>query len=245
MSTLDPIRCTVEISLPPATLETLSSQSFELYAWKAVQSSQGEGRPLVWWRAPSLAPRIPLAWTRTYQAFGSHDEIVTRRVVHPVSTPIDLGFTWFIGDTLSGPIEREGADNAVSFSSTAMEAIRVGLAQPVGEEFATYCVFPLNTTFGRLIIPRDTVLLAFSNLPMPEGSVSGRSLANPLGREVEDDSVLASTSPGLLIDLELAGMPEVSVRFDLARGGWDWGGFSWGRQVAINEPLVDVLILDP
>lgn len=263
----------VEVNLSEASLRTLADQGFELYAWKAVESSQGGGRPLIWWRPRRLTPRNTVRWGRRYQAFGSHSDIMPGRRIDPSFRAIDVGHTWFINDNLIGPVREEGASTAVSFSSTAVEPLSIGLSQPMADSFATsgnsaksgnsatsdsfftYCVFPLNPRFAAWITPREIVLLAFSTFPMAPGTVSGASLANPLGSNSEDSgadeepsgndggAIRGSASPGLRVDLELAQVPEVTVSFDVL-DGWTWGGFDWGRVVGTGESLTDLLILD-
>lgn len=66
----------VTIIMPQATVEALSTGTYSLYAFKAVQTNAGGGVPLVWFKSDDFGLNTDVSWEIQYQAYTSRSQIV-------------------------------------------------------------------------------------------------------------------------------------------------------------------------
>lgn len=231
---------TVKITIP--TVDELQKNGFILYGYKAVQSSDKAGRPLVWTRN-EYGPITTVEWPADLEAFASTDTIEKDQVISRGSEKsMSSGQIWTIDNTLKGPVTHGGTPEALSIKSRATRSLTCGLSQKQGKTFQPYCAFPLFANFLDTITPLDKVLLAFSTKSMELGTVVEGSLSGTVTPSEALSAEGAAWSPGIFIDLTEAS--ERQVKFDL-QSGWSWGGETWADTVSNTQDVVPLLIEVP
>jgi hypothetical protein len=216
----------IDITMSPATVTALVDGNFNLYGFKAVQTTQGGGAPLVWFQLPrnDYSTLTQVIWSVQYQAYTSRSKIIPNgKVTASFSTEIDLGQTLSVVDGGTGDVTKGGPKQAVSISNTTTTQFTCGISQRAADGSTNpMCAFPLYGQHLDVIAPIEKVLLIFSTTPVNTGTV-----------------IEQAYSPGVLVDLTSSN--ERTVAYDINKG-WSWGGYSWGRAVAATEALVPLLI---
>jgi hypothetical protein len=215
----------IDVTMSPDTVTALVEGNFNLYAFKAVQATQGGGAPLVWFQLPpeDYSTRTQVVWEVQYQAYTSRSKIIPNgKVTASFSTNIDLGQTLNVVAGGTGDVTKGGPRQAVSVNNTTTTQFTCGISQRAGTATNPMCAFPLYGQHLDVIAPIEKVLLMFSTKPVNTGTV-----------------IEQAYSPGVLVDLTSSN--ERTVSYDINKG-WSWGGFSWGRGVAASESLVPLLI---
>ena len=215
----------VVISLDADTLEALTSGSFQLYGFKAVQTTLGGGAPVVWFSVPAqdLAANTAVSWTEQYQAYVSTSQIIPNgQIVANASYPIGLGQTLSVAANGIGTVAGGGPAQAISIDNTISSPYTCGISQVQNGSCNPLCAFPLYGNQMDVIAPIEKVLLMFVSQQINTGTVLERAY-----------------SQGVLIDLTADN--QRSVAYDI-NAGWSWGGFSWAQAVAPNSDLVPLLI---
>ncbi len=232
----------IKIVMSSETVGSLNSGGFYLYSFKAVQSTDQAGRPLIWFRTQNYSLNTTIEWSNRYSAYTSFSRIEqNNQIVIGADIPITPGQTWVIDSNAgTGKVITAGPATAVSIHNTTTQQFTTGLLQPQTNDSKPLCAFPLFGGFVDVITPIDKVLLIFSTELLEPGTVI-ESLFN-LTSELSRGYMWLSTSPGILIDLTDADLREVG--FDINEG-WSWGGFSWARGVSATENLVPLLIEGP
>lgn len=215
----------IDVTMSPDTVTALVQGNYNLYAFKAVQATQGGGAPLVWFQLPpdDYSTRTQVVWEVQYQAYTSRSKIIPNgKVTASFSTDIDLGQTLNVAAGGTGDVTTGGPKQAVSVNNTTTTQFTCGISQRAGGSTNPMCAFPLYGQHLDVMAPIEKVLLIFSTTPVNTGTV-----------------IEQAYSPGVLIDLTSSN--ERTVNYDINKG-WSWGGFSWGRGVAAKESLVPLLI---
>ncbi len=221
----------VTISMSGSTVQTLLASNFQLYGFKAVQTTLGGGAPTVWFKTGTFSSTTAVNWTEQYQAytsttvnFGPNTQIVASD-----SQNINLGQTMTVAAGGIGTVVNGGTTSAISIFNTTSTQFTCGINQMQsvnGAQVPTpLCAFPLYGNMLDVIAPIERVLLMFSTLPVNTGTV-----------------IYQAYSQGVLIDL--TSVQQRAVTFDI-NAGWSWGGGSWGQSVAANANLVPLLIETP
>lgn len=219
----------IDFTLSSDTLTALDSGNYNLYGFKAVQTSQGGGAPLVWFQlAPNhFSTSMTLKWTEQYQAYTSSSEITPGyQITAGYSAPVTLGQTLQVGANGFGPVVGGGDPQAISINNTIAQQFTCGISQSAADGSTNpLCAFPLYGNQLDVIVPIEKVLLLFSTTPVNTGAV-----------------VEQAYGPGILVDLTGATPARRGgIAYDINLG-WSWGAFSWGQSVAAKDTLVPLLI---
>ncbi len=213
----------VDITLSPETVTALNGGTYYLYGFKAVQATQGGGKPLVWFKTEAYSANTNVAWTEDYEAYTSRNSIITNgEITASFSTPANLGETLQVQPGGVGPVVAGGPDTAISILNTTDDQFTCGISERQDGVAKPMCAFPLYGNQMDVIAPIEKVLFMFSTKPVNTGTV-----------------VEQAYSSSILIDLTSSNNRAVS--FDINKG-WDWGGFNWGRALAPDVNLVPLLI---
>lgn len=216
----------VTISLDETTLTDLVSGNYQLYGFKAVQTSQGGGAPLVWFSTQNFMASTVVNWEEQYQAFTSLSQIIPGGTIN-ASSPYDITLdqTLNVGPNGVSTVTEGGTASAISIKNTTSTQFTCGISEIQDGSPLPLCAFPLYGNQVDVIAPIEKVLLMFSTVPVNTGTV-----------------IEQAYSQAILIDL--TGDNQRSVSFDM-NNGWNWGGFSWAQAVPADANLVPLLIEAP
>jgi len=201
-----------------------SSITQHRYGFKAVQSQQGGGAPLVWFQTQKYSATTKVQWEVQYQAYASRDQIIPHgQVTASDAKNINLGQSVDVtsGGILDTP-KSSPPDTAISLINVTQEPYTGGISVVQDGAAKPICAFPLYGQQMDVIAPIEKVLLMFSTTPINTGTV-----------------IEQAYSSGIFVDL--TAQNQRSVSFDVNKG-WDWGGFGWAKAVLPNEQLVPLLI---
>lgn len=216
----------VTINLDSTTVSDLVSGNYQLYGFKAVQTTQGGGAPLVWFSSTDFMSQTVVSWEEQYQAFTSLSQIIANGQIQ-ASSPYDITLeqTLNVGANGVGNVTDGGTAGAISILNTTSQQFTCGISEMQNGTAMPMCAFPLYGNGLDVIAPIEKVLLMFSTLPVNTGTV-----------------IEQAYSQGILIDL--TGNNEQTVAFDINEG-WSWGGYSWAQSVQANANLIPLLIEPP
>lgn len=217
---------TVTIAMSPPTLKALERSGYSLFGFLGVRCSDAAAVPLVWYQTRDYLLSTVVTWAPVYQAYLSFSPIgPTAPIVPGASVPIDIGQMLTVGQTGPEQVGAGPSSQGVAFLNRSSRPFTCGLAEPVppdGTAFNPVCAAPLYGTNGQLFVPAPRLLLLFSTVPVPTGTVLERA-----------------TGPGLLIDM--TGATDRAVTYDI-NSGWDCGSAVWGRVVAPFAELAPLLV---
>jgi hypothetical protein len=216
----------VTINMKPETVTKLVDGLYNLYGFKAVQSTQGGGAPLVWFKMDEFSANNHVDWTVQYQAYTSRSVIIPNgQITASYNTDIDLGQQLNVVAGGTGSVASGGPSTAISIYNTTETPFACGISEVVAGTAKALCAFPLYGTQLDVMAPIAKVLLMFSTNPVNTGTV-----------------IEQAYSPGIFIDLTAKN--ERTVDYDI-NTGWSWGGAVWARQIPPNANLVPLLIESP
>jgi hypothetical protein len=219
----------VDITMTKATVDALHGGNYRLYGFKAVQTNQGGGVPVVWFQlmSPKYSTGTAIVWNVQYQAYTSEATIVSGgKVTATFAADIDLGQTLNVEADGTGSVKDGGPAKAISILNTSSEEFTCGTSQQLADgSYSPMCAFPLYGNQLDAIAPIEKILLMFSTEPADTGTV-----------------VEQAYTQSILIDLTSANLRE--VYFDVNQG-WSWGGYNWAATYPPNEDLVPLLIESP
>ncbi len=222
----------VTITMSADTVTKLFNGHYNLYGFKAIQSTQGGGLPLVWFGTDSFAQNIMISWQAQYQAYTSNSEIIPNgQVLVAFSADINLGQILNVAANGVGTVVGGGSATAISIKNTTATPFTCGISEFAGSA-NPICALPLYGNNMDDFTPLEKILLMFST-----------NLMNP-GTAIEyiyDGNSLAAYSPGIFIDL--TNDPQRTVSYDINEG-WSWDGNAWAQQVPSDSNLVPFLIED-
>jgi hypothetical protein len=224
----EPTPYSVTISMSLSTVQQLLSSNFQLYGFKAVQTSGGGGAPTVWFNTSNLSTTTAVDWVEQYQAYTSNTVNFGPNTQIVASFSADIGLNQTLNVQLGGggPVTDGSTPGAITIFNTTSTQYTCGINQMQsvgGAQVPTpLCAFPLYGNMQDIIAPVERVLFMFSTTPVNTGTV-----------------IYEMSSGGLLIDLTAEN--ERAVSFDI-NAGWNWGGTSWGQSVPANADLVRLLI---
>jgi hypothetical protein len=217
---------TIDISMSDDTVAKLLGQGFSLFAFKAVDSSNTGGVPLVWFKTQNFATDTLVEWKVDYEAYTSLTAIVPKgKITASNHYGIDLGQRLVVmGDTGTGNVDKNGVPKAISIlnQSPKHKPMTCGIAQLVGGSATPMCAFPLNGTGLDVIAPIEKVFLMFATNKVDTGTVIEQSFGQ-----------------GILIDLTAANERQVTYDID---AGWGWDGGVWATTYPASTEMVPFLI---
>jgi hypothetical protein len=230
----------ITISMSAATVTALIQSNYYLYGFKAVQSGDKAGRPLAWFQTQGYSASTVVTWTDQVQAYTSSSPIVQNGIIHVgYSTAISLGQILQVQAGGIGDVVGGGSPTAVSILNQTSTQFTCGISSPVYGSVNPVCAFPLYGNGLQGIVPLEQVLLMFSTLSIPPGSVIGPPSEEALSSP--QLTLLDAYSQGIMIDMTDAPGNARSVSYDI-NTGWSWGGYSWAQQVPAGTNLVPLLI---
>ena len=216
----------VTITMTPDTVTKLVDGKYNMYGFKAVQSSQGGGVPLVWFKTDTFSATTNVEWQGQYQAYTSRSDSITNgHVEASYATDINLGQMLNVVAGGTGAVVGGGPSTAISIKNTTKTPFTCGISEMTGGKAKPLCAFPLYGLQMDVMAPIEKVLLMFSTTAINTGTVIEKAY-----------------SSGIFIDLTSA--PQRDVVFDI-NNGWDWGGFAWAEQIDPNSNLVPLLVEKP
>lgn len=219
----------VNLTLSQATVLALQGGGYNLYGFKAVQSTMKSGAPLVWFSMPAtnLLTTNNIGWTEQYQAYISNTLPVAPNttVVASATVDISLGQQWNVEPGGGDDVTTAGPAIAISINNTTKTPFSCGVSMEQNGVFNPLCAFPLYGGGLDVIAPIEKIVLIFSTLPVNTGTVIEQAF-----------------SPGIFIDLTADN--QRSVAFDINQG-WSWDGGSWGQQIPANSTLIPFLVEPP
>lgn len=216
----------VTIQLSPSTVAALKSEGASLYGFKAVQTTQKGGAPLVWFVDSEMLPAVAVNWSEQYEAYISTSQIITHGVIDASNNiDADLGETANVDVDGNLTVTESGVAGAISINNVSPTPYTCGISQMQGSVATPLCAFPLYGNNLDVIAPIEKVLFFFATAQVDTGTVLEQAYG-----------------PGVLLDL--TGNPQLTVSYDI-NAGWDFGGESWGTTVPASSALVPFLIDKP
>lgn len=228
---------TININMNADTIQKLLAGQYTLYGYKAVQSTDKAGRPLVWFGTQSYSTTTVVSCSDTYQVYTSSSPIVSgEQITVGFSTGILCGQTLQVIDGGVGSVVNTGNPGDVSIANQTTTEFTCGImqAQTINgnpSAFVPYCAFPLNGLNLQEIRPLNKILLMFSTAKTNNGTVVVDS--------ADSTALAGANGPGIIIDF--SAMSSCTVTYDVNLG-WDWGNYAWAQQIPANENLTPWLI---
>jgi hypothetical protein len=216
----------VVINMSQDTVTKLKNGKFFLYGFKAVQSQEGGGYPLVWFKSQTIGLQTVVAWQTEYQVYTSLQEIIPNGTITASNPyPADLGETLYVeSETGAGAVLQGGPSTSISIQNQTETEFTCGISEVGPEGTKPMCAFPLYGTNLNVITPIEKVLLTFSSSPVNTGQV-----------------IQQAFSTSLKIDLTGAPANTRTVKYDINKG-WEWGGATWAKKFEAGWDIVPVLI---
>lgn len=213
----------VTVHMSASTVQALRDRHSNLLVFKGASASDRFGMVPVWFSAYNLQPEMTIAWDPvSLWAYSSQSELGSGVPVTPTMTGVvALGQTATLQPNGFFSISSGGPANAVTIANQSGMGCVGGLMQQVNGMDIPISAFALGTV---VVAPIELVLLAFCSSWSSEWEVLLSSIP----------------APGLLADL--ANNPSVNVSFDINEG-WSWGSAPWGKAVAADASLAELLIL--
>ncbi|MFE9820060.1 hypothetical protein [Streptomyces sp. NBC_00236] len=221
----------ITITMSDDTTNRLVDEGFYLYGFKAVNSSTGGGKPLVWFVTNDYATTTDITWHEEYQAYTSRREIVPQGAITGINSyDIALGQTLTV-DNVSGTGSVGGSPDSSRYITVDNDTVRPftsGLAQlnhvAAGQaaKATPLAAFPLHGRNLDFFTPVEKVLLMFATAVIETSTV-----------------VEQAFGPGLLIDLTGAAQREVTYDVD---HGWGPSKPNWTTPVDSLSLLTPLLI---
>lgn len=240
----------IRITMNANTVNALFHGGYQLYAMRAVQTSNRAGRPTVWSAIKGYSLQTTVGWLDGYAAYTSCSAIrVGATVSIGASYPIVSGQVLKVGPAGLG-IVADGPADLMSAWNTTNTQLSSGLSQiptnapvvtdqiggPVGAEFSPFFVAPLYGQQLDGVRVTSTLLLIFSTELLAPGTVIERF---PVSRS--DTGKLESglaVSQSLLIDAS----EDRNLSYDI-NASWSWGGEAWAKTLPPDIDLVPIMVL--
>ncbi|MDP1664187.1 MAG: hypothetical protein Q8L79_03595 [Methylobacter sp.] len=232
-----PYNVTININMNADSIQKLLASQYTLYGYKAVQSTDKAGRPLVWFGTQSYSTTTVVSCSDAYQVYTSSSPIVSgEQITVGFSTGILCGQTLQVLDGGVGPVVNTGNPGDVSIANQTTTEFTCGIMQEQiingnPSAFVPYCAFPLNGLNLQEIRPLNKILLMFATAKTNTGTV--------VADNAESTTPPGANGPGIIIDF--SAMSSCTVTYDVNLG-WDWDDYAWAQQIPANENLTPWLI---
>jgi hypothetical protein len=228
---------TITINMDADTIQQLLAGQYTLYGYKAVQSTDSAGRPLVWFGTQNYSTTTVVSCSDLYQVYTSNSPIVSGEQINVgFSTDILCGQTLQVVQGGVGTVVSTGSPSDISVLNQTTTEFTCGIMQKAiingnSSAFAPYCTFPLYGLNLQEIQPINNILLMFSTAVTDNGTVAIDS--------ADSTALAGANGPGIIIDF--SAMSSCTVTYDVNMG-WDWGDYAWAQQIPANENLTPWLI---
>lgn len=216
----------ITINMSAATVTALSQGNYSLYGFKAVQSSVGGGKPLVWFQSDKFGLNTQVSWQIQYQAYTSQSAIIPGGEIDGLSSyDADLGQKLTITTPQgTGSVGQGDTARGIEILNGTTSPVTCGISEVVQGQAKPLCAFPLYGKGLDAMVPIQKVMLSFATKQVNTGTVIEKAY-----------------SESLLIDLTSAS--QRTVNFDI-NTGWSWGGYAWGQPIPANSDVTPILIED-
>ncbi len=227
----------VTITMTTDTVTKLVGGNYKLYGFKALQSTQGGGLPLVWYRTDTYSANTNISWQALYQAYTSSSAIVAnRQIAVGFSVDTDLGQMLNVVGGGIGTVVSGGSESAISIRNTTATPFTCGISETIAGGAKPICAFPLYGNNVDDFTPVQKLMLIFSTNQIKTGTAIDHIYSS---NSMLSFSSLVSYSSGILIDL--TGAQQLAVNYDINQG-WSWGEYAWAKSVPSGSNLASILI---
>lgn len=216
----------IKIAMDQPTVEHLINGGYSLYAFKAVNTGNKGGVPLVWFKTTKFSAGMEIDWSVAYEAYtSSSDSISGGTVTASNHSSVDLGQTFSVTDASgAGAISATGTPQAIQIANSSGVPFVCGISQPVAGVSTPLCAFPLAGQDMDIIAPIQQVVLVFAAKQFNTGSVIEQAFGQ-----------------GVVIDL--TAVPTRSLTFE-QNAGWSWAtGETWAKTIPASGSLVPFVIV--
>jgi hypothetical protein len=221
---------TVTITMPKATVESLSRSGYSLQAFQVVQSNDNETMPTIWLTTTQYATQTTLTWTDRVKAYTSSTAIaVGTRIIDGFSVDIAAGQVLVVDSAAgTGTVEEGGEPGALLVVNTQSQPFTVGAAatakvQGNTQPCSPLCAAPLHGNNLKLIKPTKHVLFVVSSSRAGPGTVEGHS-----------------QGPGVMVDFNAVAQQELAYDVDK---GWSWNRSTDAKSVLPHAALPPILTI--
>jgi hypothetical protein len=216
----------VVVFVDQTTLTALKSLGYALYALKGFETTNAQGKALVWGETTGFADTTTFISTGEYQAFVTTStevggNVVTTRAVAAVTLGDIATFTLANGLTVT-PGGNPAGVTIVNSTTTPYTAGLSARSMDAGGDFSPVASVPLYGLSEDIIAPVDKFLVTFSTAGAPVGTPFPHSVTQSLLIDMTDQTLLEAT-------------------FDI-NTGWSFGDAAWGETVPAGADLFAVLV---
>lgn len=217
----------IDVLMSADTVTQLVDNGYQLYGFKAVQTSQAKGAPVVWFQSTAFRRTMKINWSENYQAYTSVSQIIPGGQIDATDAyDIDRGQTLEVMAGGTGSITGQpDPTQPIYIHNTTTQQCTCGISQVENGNARPLCAFPL---FGRQtneFVPLEQVLLMFATTAINTGTVIEQAF-----------------SDGLLIDLTNDPLRQVTYDINL---GWGPTDQPWATPVDSRTSLLNLLIQKP
>jgi len=216
----------VVVFVDPTTLTALKELGYALYALKGFQTTNAQGKALVWAETTAFAENTTFISTAEYEAYVTTGPVTNGGIVKTVTAtalvaPGDIAT--FSANGLA--VSAGGYPAGVTIVNTTTTPYTAGLSARSMEmegDFSPVASVPLYGLSEDIVAPVDKFLVTFST--------AGAQVGAPFPHSV---------TQSLLIDM--TGQTLLEGAFDI-NTGWSFGDAAWGETIPAGADLFAVLV---
>ncbi|MFJ9692655.1 hypothetical protein [Kitasatospora sp. NPDC101183] len=220
----------VTVKLDTQTRNTLATQGYALYGFKAVKTGATLGRPTVWFSWKNLLEENVVGWDPLYNAYISvasqkEGEAPAGLIDASTKRPIKIGQTMVVDKTGGVSVTAEGTPNCISVDNNSTTLYNTGLSQvnPNDGSATPLAAFPLHGDMTVTMEPLQQIILLFAS-----------ATATQVSTVVEK-----AIGHGVFIDATENKKIEIPYVIDK---GWDTGGKIYIEKIEKNQNIVGKLL---
>jgi hypothetical protein len=222
----------ISITMPQETADTLASQGYQLYGFKAV-NGPSNGKPVVWFATSAYGLTTKVQWSESYRVFTSRSAVISPNTQVSVDNDYDAGLQDVLtvtSPTGTGQVVNGGPDDSISVVNGTSTPFTCGISQLKSDgTYGPLAVFPLFGNSEDEMVPVEKVFLMFASNTINTGTVIEKSF-----------------SSGILVDMtgataDASGALTRAVSYDL-NASWSDNSATWGTVLPPNTSLVPLLI---
>lgn len=217
----------VNITMDQNTVSQLYNNGYNLYAFKAVGSSNPNAQPTVWVQTKTFSLNTQVTWQEQFGAYTSLQTTLAdnTQILASATYPIDFSNTLKVtSPTGTGEVVTTGIRTAIQIQNMTDTQFTCGIAQTSSSGQNILCAVPLFGNNIDVIQPIETVLLTFATQAVNTGTVIYQAFA-----------------PAILIDMTGAPNNTRTVSYDINRN-WKGNTQAWTTQYPASTQLAPLLI---
>jgi len=216
----------VVVFVDPTTLAALNDLGYALYALKGFETTNAQGKALVWGETTSFSDTTTFVSTAEYQAFVTKEQVTAGGVLKSITfADVALGDIATFDGSGTLKVTTGGYPAGVTIVNATTEPYTAGLSarsMDAGGNFSPVAGVPLYGLSEDVIAPVDKFLVTFSTAGVPVGAPFAHSMTQ-----------------SLLIDM--TGQTLLEGAFDINKG-WTFEDAPWGETVPAGADLFAVLV---